>query len=201
MTEAICRRLDEYLDGELTTAAAEQFVRHLQQCPTCREAVQFDQITTQAAREIADRIEVPRELNDRTRRAIRQEQRRSLVGVCSLAAVLAGCVLYYSWSSLPGVSDQTPQAAHSEMRAGSHVDEDTQPATQPDTSARHAEVPQDPAPSATVRLRASDSQKHIVVARPSDNRNVTVVMMYRTFNERADAPSDRADLDAASDSN
>jgi mycothiol system anti-sigma-R factor len=75
-TEADCtatiHRLYHYLDGELTEELRVSIKRHLDECPPCLEAVDFE---AELRRVIADRCKdrVPEQLRDRIAQAIHHE--------------------------------------------------------------------------------------------------------------------------------
>lgn len=69
------RRLYHYLDGELTDDRRQEIQRHLDECPPCVEAFDFE---TELRQVIANRCRdhVPPALLDRVRDAIDEEKRR-----------------------------------------------------------------------------------------------------------------------------
>lgn len=83
------QRLYHYLDGELTDDRRKEIQRHLDECPPCVEAFDFE---TELRQVIANRCRdhVPPSLLDRVRVAIDEEERRQQSGSSSAASPLQG---------------------------------------------------------------------------------------------------------------
>jgi hypothetical protein len=180
MTENLCNLLDGFLDGLLDAASADQFVEHLPMCRECRESVRFDQELTIAAQAADRQIVLPKTLVDRTQRSIRHWQRRrrlqwmacvaALLFVGSLIVVqiprqhqpleVPGMVIEANQSPVPAVNAPPPLGSKRER--------------QPPVAVSRLRP-------ATVRIRSQERPRHIAVSRPTENDNVTFVMLLPTI--------------------
>ncbi len=68
--EEIFRRLDEYIDRELTPEETQRVKEHLENCARCTEEYQFDRTMLLRIREKLNRIEAPPGLLESIRRRI-----------------------------------------------------------------------------------------------------------------------------------
>jgi mycothiol system anti-sigma-R factor len=69
--EEVFRRLDDYLDRELTPAEMEQVREHLEQCAVCAGEYRFDDTVLRHVRERLSRVQAPAGLLDSIRRRVR----------------------------------------------------------------------------------------------------------------------------------
>ena len=57
--EEVFRRLDDYLDRELTAGEMEQVRQHLEQCAVCAAEYRFDDTVLRHVRERLSRVQAP----------------------------------------------------------------------------------------------------------------------------------------------
>lgn len=69
--EEVFRRLDDYLDRELSSAEMEQVRAHLEQCAVCAGEYRFDETVLLHVRERMSRVRAPAGLLDSIRRRVR----------------------------------------------------------------------------------------------------------------------------------
>ena len=182
-----CDDLDDFLIGDLDDDKAERFARHLDECATCREAVDqqrwLDAMLQSSAR---DELEpVPGEIVDSVCVSWKRRRRRQRV-VAGALATAAALAVAAGWTVWAGLRTQNPQA---EQVAQS--DSATMNTQNTGGSADHgfAAVPARPQPPG-VQSRSPErigdavvvgSKNTIVVPVESQYPNVTVVQVYRTY--------------------
>ena len=67
------RRLDDYLDRELSAAETHEVERHLEVCDRCLKRFQFEGAVLDELRLKLRRVTVPETLEGRLRKALREE--------------------------------------------------------------------------------------------------------------------------------
>jgi anti-sigma factor RsiW len=102
MKREACDLLDDYLAGDLTEQSLVVFENHWQNCPECREAVQFHEVLTGRLKAaIATEIPPPRLLAEvRSQQAT--DRRRRWVAVAAMAASIIGVVVVLNRAPRPG---------------------------------------------------------------------------------------------------
>jgi anti-sigma factor (TIGR02949 family) len=70
----ILRKLDAYLDGELSVQETRVLEDHVAACFPCHERQEFRRVVRQVVRTKLTRVELPRGLVDRIRGAIRSPE-------------------------------------------------------------------------------------------------------------------------------
>jgi anti-sigma factor RsiW len=98
-----CRRLDAYIDGELSREIRGLFVAHLDQCSACREAIDqqrwIDSVLTSAA---AAELESAPPLREMRRRRPSRRRWLPLAAAAAVAALVALPLLTPRRSDVPG---------------------------------------------------------------------------------------------------
>jgi anti-sigma factor (TIGR02949 family) len=75
--EEMLRRLDDYLDRELTPAEVRRVEEHLQECEACAREFGFEASVVQTVRAKLREVEVPDALFGRVSMALARERARS----------------------------------------------------------------------------------------------------------------------------
>lgn len=73
--EEVFRRLDDYLDRELTPEETRRVREHLETCAACAAEYAFEAGILIRVREKLQRIEAPRDLVDKVSRLLREERK------------------------------------------------------------------------------------------------------------------------------
>ncbi len=168
MNESPCQYLDDYILGELDDATCRRFESHLSQCSTCRAAIDLQQTIDAALVRCNLQIELPPSLVDTTEHHVRRSTRRQIIGVASVAALLAMACLIAVGSKMVR-PDGSSSVAHQTGPLGQAKTD----AVQPKRTVANVER--------LVEVSFPANQDIIAAEFETDDPTVTVVMVYPTI--------------------
>jgi predicted anti-sigma-YlaC factor YlaD len=159
-----CNKLDAYLADDLPSGAATQYVQHLEQCESCREAVAQQRWVDDLlrSREIASLEPLPSELRNTLRKSITQRRRTARRFACSLAAAATVAIVAIGW---------TLQSTHLDNSRG--LDRNR-------IAVHVASTSPDPRNPTLPRATFVSNGDTIVVPIESTHNDVTIVRLYPT---------------------
>ena len=157
MKISICQLLDDYLDHDLDPVERSQFIAHLSECSSCRQAIAEQERLESLLAEANARLEPsPVGLVIQIEECLRQNRRRRWVVVAAAVAATAAAICLVCRTPLrPGPSEF--------------------PVTEPVAESNSPQLPQ---PSLSVRVSFPHDANVFAVREKSDSPNVTIVHVY-----------------------
>jgi anti-sigma factor RsiW len=173
MSPSLCPLIDAYLDGELPQGRRDDFLRHLETCPSCQaEASAQRRLDELFSTPAIDPPAVPPELIDRIQRHVRSRVRRRLLNwSLGIAATVLIAAAWLIDDSGPARREEAVVRS-SQDRASQALDHGESPSPQRDESPLEVGKPQ-------VAVSV-DPRQYLAVPVTTSNPNVTILWLYPT---------------------